>query len=194
MTASSPSRPWRYLRPAAQRRAAVRRSAFGFVVLYAGQIRKRSKRCASSSPIAVPWGRPGDARRPSAFAPRGCMLRTSAPSRRADPWPFLRKRASGVEHWLAATRRLWPLRCGESDRAALYGQSDGSADGRGGYATDAPLPCSQARLANGRPMLISGLPMRAVTPDLLHLCNLRAPFRAIPQTTGPDACPCRHST
>ena len=57
MTALSPLRPWRYLRQAAQRRAAVRRSPICSIALYAGQTRKRSKRCAPSSPIAVPWGR-----------------------------------------------------------------------------------------------------------------------------------------
>ena len=46
-----------FVRQAAQRRAGVRRSAIGSAALYAGQIRRRSERCSSSSPIAVPWGR-----------------------------------------------------------------------------------------------------------------------------------------
>ena len=52
---------------AAQRRAAVRRSKIQSVALYAGQIRIRSKLSAGGSQIAVPWVRPGDARRADAL-------------------------------------------------------------------------------------------------------------------------------
>ena len=52
---------------AAQRRAAERRSCLRSIALYAGQIRERSKLCSSGSQIAVPWVRPGDARRADAL-------------------------------------------------------------------------------------------------------------------------------
>ena len=61
---------------AGQRRAAVRRSMVDSIALYAGPIRERSDLCAGGSPIAVPWVRPGDARRPSAFIPRLVLCAT----------------------------------------------------------------------------------------------------------------------
>ena len=64
---------------AAQRRAAVRRSKAYSIALYTGQAPERSDQCAWGSPIAVPWGRPGDARRPSALIPR--RSKTATPSR-----------------------------------------------------------------------------------------------------------------
>ncbi|ATX65470.1 hypothetical protein BG454_06200 [Roseinatronobacter bogoriensis subsp. barguzinensis] len=63
-----------------QRRAAVRRCFIQSVALYAGQIRERSNQCAWGSQIAVPWGRPGDARRPSALIPR-----FAKPAQRVNP-------------------------------------------------------------------------------------------------------------
>jgi hypothetical protein len=55
---------------AAQRRAAVRRSGLEAMLLYGGNVRTKSKLSAGCSQIAVPGGRPGDARRPSALIPR----------------------------------------------------------------------------------------------------------------------------
>ena len=52
---------------AAQRRAAVRRYKTYSVALYACQAPERSNQCAWGSQIAVPRGRPGDARRAGAL-------------------------------------------------------------------------------------------------------------------------------
>ncbi|MBB4206464.1 hypothetical protein LY39_00310 [Roseinatronobacter bogoriensis subsp. barguzinensis] len=70
---------------AAQRWAAVRRSTVESVALYAGQVLKRSDLCAGGSQIAVPWGRPGDARRADApdSAPVKDCNALNAPPRRS---------------------------------------------------------------------------------------------------------------
>jgi len=60
---------------AAHRRAAAHRSNQSATALYPRHWRVTSDLCAQTNPIAVPWGRPGDARRRFAPCPRARAIR-----------------------------------------------------------------------------------------------------------------------
>jgi len=95
----------------AHRRAAVRRSNRCLVALYLSQICKTSLQCAYLRQIAVPLGRPGDARRLRLDSAQGlCKLKLRSSRGQAEV-RFQHNRRSGLDGGHGAPGTLRGLTC-----------------------------------------------------------------------------------